>query len=116
VLAMALGDEWANWIDPNRPRGSRETRCREPWEAQPSPHLGAKPLEGQGHREGGPGLRKLARCPPVHHSFATHRLERGQNIRSLQERLRHSNLNTSMIYSHVLNRGPIGIINPGDHL
>lgn len=60
------------------------------------------------------GLMRRVTCHTFRHSFATHLLEAGYDIRTVQELLGHSDVRTTMIYTHVLNRGPLSVRSPMD--
>ena len=62
------------------------------------------------------GITKPASCHTLRHSFATHLLESGYDIRTVQELLGHRDVRTTMMYTHVLNRGRLAVRSPGDAL
>jgi integron integrase len=103
--------DWAwQWVFPASRRyvdPSSRARCRHHWH----PTAVQKAVRRAAVAS---GLPKRVTCHTFRHSFATHLLEAGYDIRTVQELLGHTDVRTTMIYTHVLNRGGLGVRSPAD--
>ena len=92
--------------------------CRDPkWGAPSRFHLHESAVQRAVTRAvRSAGLTKHASCHSMRHSFATHLLEDGYDIRTVQQLLGHRDVRTTMIYLHVMNRGALGVRSPFDRL
>jgi integron integrase len=107
------GREWAwQWVFP-----ASRTYIHAPTGQRRRHHLHETVLQQAVRRAAlAAGIPKRVSCHTFRQSFATHLLEDGSDIRTVQELLGHTDVATTMIYTHVLNRGPAGVRSPADRL
>ncbi|HKP29043.1 MAG TPA: integron integrase [Gemmatimonadales bacterium] len=113
VKGPSLAKDWAwQWVFPARTR-YRDRATGEWRRHHQDPSVIQRAVQGAVRRS---GISKRATCHTFRHSFATHLLEGGYDIRTVQELLGHKDVATTMLYTHVLNRGGLGVRSPADSI